>query len=442
MQSQSLQKEASIALKKWPLFGLLVTQFIAAFSDNGWKLVVFTLATRSLMGHIDVTSAEFASTSQLQATLALLVFLIPSLFFSLPGGAFADRFSKRNIIIGTRVGEGVLMAAATLTLFVSPTDLFIPYLLLALTGAQSAILSPSKYGILPELVPNEQLSRGNGFLEMWTMLAIIAGTGLGSVLLFADSGGTRPQLTWTAPLWLALLALVGLVFAFKIPKVSPASLSKNGVIDSLRQASQYIRSDRVLRLAISGCMCYWLIISLLGQNVLVYAKALVHDLSRGELLQGIPPASFGVGIAVGAILGGRLSGDHIETGLIPLGASIFAITALLLGVVQPAMGGTVVILLLMGIGSGLLIVPLNALIQWRAPADKRGAIIALGNILNTTAMITGSLIATGMALFGFNLHIMLVTSSFLVIAATLWAIWLLPEALVRLIFIVLFKRKM
>lgn len=389
------------------------------------------------MGAIDTSSAQFASTSQLQATLALLAFLIPSLIFSIAGGALADCFRKRTIIIWTRVGEILLMGAATATLFAAPTHLLIPYFILALTGAQSALLSPAKYGILPELLPSARLSYGNGLLEMWTMLAIIAGTGLGSVLLFADRGGERPQMTWTAPLWLVLLAVIGLLSAYKIPQNPAVRLSKNSIIDNLRQARQHIWSDRVLRLAILGCTFYWLIISLLGQNVLVYAKALVHDLSRGELLQGIPPASFGIGIAVGALLAGRLSGEHIETGLIPLGATLFAITALLLGVIEPGMGGTIVILLIMGIGSGLLIVPLNALIQWRAPADKRGSVIALGNILNTTAMITGSLMATAMAVLGFNLHMMLVISSFLVIMGTAWAIWLLPEALVRLVVLVL-----
>lgn len=419
---------------KHPLLGLLIAQFIAAFSDNAWKLIIFTLATRSLLNGDPET---LASASQMKATLSLVIFLLPMLLFSFPAGALADRMSKRTLIFNTRIVEFLLMVAATLSLYLTPTHLLIPYILLALMGAQSALLSPAKYGILPELLPKERLSVGNGLLEMWTMIAIIVGTGLGPVLLFADKGGTIPALTWTAPLWLMFMAGVGLLASYKVPKVPVARTQYCSMIGCLREAKQSIVSDRVLLLAIMGCMCYWFILSLLGQNVLVYAKALVHDLQKGELLQGIPPASFGVGIAVGALLGGKLSGGRIETGLIPLGAMVFAAMALLLGLLEPGMVGAVLILVLMGIGSGLLIVPLNSLIQWRAPSESRGAVIALGNILNIFGMIAGSLGAVGMALAGLNLGKILVVSALFVIAATCWAIWLLPEALVRLGFIIL-----
>lgn len=432
MGSSSLTQQNNAASKS--LFGLFVAQFIAAFSDNAWKLIIFTLATRSFIGE---DAEELASASQMKATLSLVVFLIPMLFFSFPAGALADRMSKRSVIFRTRIVELLLMVAATVSLFLKPTHLFTPYFILALMGAQSALLSPAKYGIMPEILPKERLSIGNGFLEMWTMIAIIAGTGLGPVMLFADRGGAVPSMTWTGPLWLMLMAAVGLIASYFIPKVPVARPQYCSVIGCLREAWRSIASDRVLRLAIFGSMCYWLILSLLGQNVLVYAKSLVYHLQRGELLQGIPPASFGIGIAAGALLGGKISGGRIETGLIPLGAILFSVMALLLGVLQPEMAGTVITLVLMGTGSGLLIVPINSLIQWRAPAEGRGAVLALGNILNICGMIVGSLAATGMALNGFDLGMILVVSAFVVIAATCWAVWLLPEALVRLAFIIL-----
>ena len=42
-------------------------------------------------------------------------------------------------------------------------------------GIHSAIFGPSKYGLLPELVPTEKLSWGNGILELGTFMAIILG---------------------------------------------------------------------------------------------------------------------------------------------------------------------------------------------------------------------------------------------------------------------------
>ena len=42
-------------------------------------------------------------------------------------------------------------------------------------GVHSAFFGPSKYGLLPELLPEKQLSWGNGLLELGTFVAIILG---------------------------------------------------------------------------------------------------------------------------------------------------------------------------------------------------------------------------------------------------------------------------
>lgn len=415
-----------------PLRGLLLAQFFGAFNDNAWKIMVFTLATRGI-----ASAANLEASSQLQATLTLLLFLIPMLIFSIPAGAIADRMSKRSVIIGTKLLEVVLMAGATLSLAVAPLHLTLPYLLLAMMGAQSALFGPAKYGIMPEVLSESDLSRGNGLLEMWSMLAIIIGTGLGPTLLAADKAGKLPHWSWLGPFWLTLLSIIGLIGAFTVPKVAPASKESHGMLQTVKRAWNAAHRDKVLWVAILGNIAYWVAISLLGQNVLVYAKSLVQDLAKGELLQGVPPAAYGVGIAIGAFLAGRLSQGRIEFGLIPLGAIGFASTSLMLGMIEPGMGGTVFILILMGITSGLLIVPLHATVQWRAPKEQRGAIIALSNIFDVTGMIAGSLIAVGMSLAGLGMKTMLILSSTFVFACTAWAIRTLPSALVRLVFVIL-----
>jgi len=419
---------------KHPLLGLCTSQFLGAFNDNAWKLMVFTLATRFLVQ--GVGAAEFEYQSQMQATAAMMVFLVPMFLFSFPAGAVADRISKRSILIVMKALEVLLMVLATASLFFLPSYMLFPYILLGMMGMQSAIFSPAKYGILPQLLSYERLSRGNGVIEMWTMLAIIAGTGLGPLLLFADKGGARMQLSWIGPSFLLLFSFVGLAAAFAVPKVPAVQKRPAGVMKTLTQAYRAIAGDRILLLAVLGTFLYWLILSLLGQNVLVYAKALVQDLSKGELLLGLPPASYGIGIALGALLGGRLSGDRIEYGLIPFGAVNFALFSFLLGALQPMMPGTVAILLLMGTASGMLIIPLQAIVQWRAPKEERGAVIALSNAFNNSGMIGGSLAAAAMALIGLDLQRTLIASSLIVAAATLWSVRLLPEAFIRLFFLI------
>lgn len=424
------------ASQRGSLFGLIVSQFVGAFNDNAWKIMVFTLATRPLLQE-PLAQEVFEYSSQMKATVALLVFLFPMLIFSFPAGALADRFSKRSMIIIMKGFEVLLMLLATLSLYLIPTELLFPYILLGAMGMQSALFSPAKYGILPQILPYEKLSKGNGLMEMWTMIAIIAGTGLGPIMLALDKGGLAPDLSWTGPVILSVLSLIGFGMSFMVPKVEPAQKESKGSIETLKDAGRAMWTDRILLLAILGTFFYWFIISLLGQNVLVYAKTLVKHLEKGELLQGLPPASYGIGIALGALIGGKISKDRIEYGLIPFGAIGFAILSSFLGLVQPKIPGTVATLICMGMFSGMLIIPLQSLVQWRAPVGERGAVIALSNALNIGGMIIGSMAAAAMAYLGLDLKETLIASSLFVVGATIWSIKLLPEALTRLVFVIL-----
>jgi len=56
-----------------------------------------------------------------------------------------------------------------------------------------------------------------------------------------------------------------------------------------------------------------------------------------------------------------------------------------------------IIMTLLGIFSGFLFVPLNALLQWRSPPDRRGAIISFANALVYAGMLMGSVLALVLA---------------------------------------------
>ena len=146
----------------WSLF---TTQFQGAFSDNALKtLAVFMLVAMNL------TPAEKHRITELVGAL----FSLPFILFSMAGGFLADRFSKRTITVGVKVFEIAVMWLALAGLIWEN----IPVLLVCvfLMGVHSAFFGPSKYGLLPELLPENKLSWGNGLLEFGTYTAIILGT--------------------------------------------------------------------------------------------------------------------------------------------------------------------------------------------------------------------------------------------------------------------------
>lgn len=153
----------------------------------------------ALLGIRSVTAAltpgqDLETASQTQTTFAMVVFTLPLVLTSFVAGWFADRLSKRTVIIAMKAVEVLLMSGATLALFSHPDGGAWALVVLACMGVHSAIFSPAKYGILPELLRHEQLARGNSLLELFTFLAILTGTTAGGFLL-AGAGNQA----WLAP---------------------------------------------------------------------------------------------------------------------------------------------------------------------------------------------------------------------------------------------------
>lgn len=405
-----------------PLAGLLVAQFLGAFNDYAWKIAVTLLLQREL--------GEGAPDAQAQriAGLVTVVFLLPLALGTLPAIPLVDRFSKRSVLVATKALEFALMLAATWSLSVEPAGGSIALAIVGAMGLQSALFSPAKYGILPQLVPHERLSRANGALEFATFVAIVAGTACGPVLLHSAGDAT-----WLVGATLSVLGLVGLLAALSVPRV-PASSEGASAGAIVRTAFAALRSDRVLRLAVLGNALFMGVASLLMQNLQVYAKV---DLALEERRVGLPLATLSVGIGLGSLLAGRMSGRKVELGLLPLGALLLALFSLAFGLLLPGLGGTLALMGFVGLAAGLLVVPLNALVQWRAPAQGCGAVVASSNFLVYLAALVGGALGAVLADRGASTSTLFLVAAAIVIAGAAWACWLVPQALLRLALVIL-----
>lgn len=410
-----------------PLRGLLIAQFCGAFNDNAWKLMVALLAIRQATASL-TPGQELETVAQTQTAMAFVIFTLPLVFLSLVGGTLADRVSKRTVIISIKVVEVSLMAAGTVALWLNPAGGILPLVVLFGMGVHSALFSPSKYGILPELIPHERLAAGNGLLEMWTFAAILTGTAAGGFLL--QLAGDQ---TWVAPFVLTLLAIVGLITSFSIPPVSPAR-TEGGVGATVRGAWAAIQTEPMLRMAIPMEICFWTIASLFMQNVIVYAKAV---LQLSDAVSGLPLTLLSIGIGIGAILVGKISRNRVEYGLIPLGAIGVFLALLLLGLVAPRLSGTFLLLGSLGISSAFIFVSLNAILQWKSPPDRRGAVISFSNTCVFTGILLGSLAGGSLANMDLSTTSIFLATAGMTMAGMLWALWFLPDTFVRLVLVLL-----
>ncbi|MDZ8118416.1 MFS transporter [Pontiella agarivorans] len=353
---------------KW----LNISQATGAFNDNAFKMtavivLVSLLGDQSLPTVIAICSA---------------LFVIPFILFSNAAGSLADRFSKKNIIIVSKWMEVELLAISVPTLI---SGLVWPvYALLFLLCTQSALFGPAKRGIVPELVNDEELSRANGFLTAATYVAIILGTALPALMV--GYLGLSPLLVLAV---CAALALTGAFASYKmadVPAFGKTRHTSPWIIPDVVHAVKSIKTDNWAKQAMLGLVLFGGITALFQQTLVLYGReALGLTVERAPML--FPLAAVGIGL--GALLTGKLSKHTIEIGLIPVGALGVMLSAIGLSLATGpiVIGGWIVFL---GMGCGMYLVPLNAFLQQRVPADKRGAVFGATDFLSFSTMVAAS----------------------------------------------------
>jgi len=408
------------APRSWRLgfWSLIATQFQGAFNDNALKyLVIYLIIGTNLSPEDEETKVLIVGS----------LFALPFILFSMTGGYFADRFSKRTVTIWTKIFEIAVMLFAIAGFALQSLPMSMVAVFLAST--QGALFGPSKYGLLPEILPEDRLSWGNGVIELGTFLAAISGTVVGAQLSKAFS---RRQ--HISGLIFLACSLIGLATSYAITKVPAADPGKKFQINFLKDLwaqGKLVRQDRVLWLAVLGNTYFFFLGALLQFVIVFYGRDVLHvDALHGSFLQ----AAIAIGIGLGSLAAGYLSGGKIEYGLISLGAfgiTLFGFSLAVHGLQFPTV---LVLLSLLGFFGGFFIVPISALIQHRPEEQHRGGVLAAANLLS----FIGILAASGaFYVLKHNFHLgpvgIFFWASFSTLAALAYILWLLPDSLFRLL---------
>lgn len=376
-------------------WGMTVTQFLGAFNDNLFKQLILLLS-------ITVAADGVAEDNQGTATL---IFSLPFLLVTGIAGYLSDRFPKRAIIVLCKIAEIVVMALGALAFltYSRSNNLTFLYVVLFLMGAQSGFFGPAKYGILPEMLRDDDLPRANGLMLMTTFIAIIMGTVVAGEIL-----DYFPNTIWVGSSACVLIAVVGTLTSLlvrKVPTANPRlSLQASSFVvppDMLRM----LRADRPLLMALLVSSLFWLLAGMVPNAINALGKI---ELQIGDKLTSRLNGVISIGIAVGCVIGGLVSKGKVDFRILRLGTIGIMLTLAVLaipssgnvelligpdGVLQhlPGLGesaqwlgfwGSLATLLLLGVFTGMFAVPLQVFMQSRPPDDKKGRMIAVMNQAN------------------------------------------------------------
>ena len=418
--NQSLN-DGQTTLPFWPLFW---TQFFGALNDNYFKnalVILLTFRNAELFGLDSKSLVAFSGA----------VFILPFLLFSPIAGQISDRMVKAKLAVGVKVFEILIMVLAGVAFYTHHFEIL--FISLFLMGVHSTLFGPLKYSMIPELLPEEKLVRGNALVEAGTFLAILGGT-LGSGLalsLTSEETGIRLVIGG-----LLLFAVIGLVTSLKIPQLPPANpdLKLNwNYFSQLRDMTRLVRETKAVESSVLGISWFWFFgAGVLSMLPVITQSTLGANAEVVTLFLGV----FTLGIGLGSYFSEKLSFNQVEIGLVPLGSfgmSLFLVdlayalnrfsaeyagsagsTASVAGTAAAAYGvktflatpGSIRIcidFLGIALSGGFFTVPLYTLMQGRSRKEVRSQIVGANNVLNALFMVTSAVLL--MLLYAVNLSI-------------------------------------
>ena len=424
-------------LKQRRFLPFFLVQALGAFNDN-----VYRQAIIGLLGFMAVSADEKA----LYAQLAPAIFILPYFLFSSIAGQFAEKLEKSRLIRITTAMEIVIMTLAAAGFLTQ--NMTVLLVALFCTGVQSTLFGPVKYSVLPAILKPEELTGGNGLVEMGTSISILCGMIAGG-MIFQVAGAHGPQ---AAAIAIVLLAVLGNVLSRMIPRMDAGApdlkVHWNPIPESLavlRMAKQQL----AVRNAILGVSWFWFFGTLLTSQLPTYAQLYLGGPADSATLYVFALALFSIGTGVGSLLCEKLSGRTVEIGLVPVGA--FGMSAFLLDLYfarpglapagglnlaqflrQPGSVRLIVDLLGIGLFTGIFVVPLFALIQSRTHASQMARVFAALNIQNSGFIVLAAL--AGLALqrgLGWSSPQMFLALAIANAVVAIWIFTIVPEFLMR-----------
>ncbi len=410
------------------------TQFLGAFNDNVFRNGLVILAT------FQATSIAGLDASEL-ANIAGALFILPFFLFSASAGQVADKLEKSGLIRLIKLIEIGLMLFAAVA-FMTGNYLAL-LLVLFLMGCQSTLFGPVKYAYLPQQLASEELIGGNALVESGTYTAIILGLIVGGISVAIDPGNRLVLASC-----LVGTAVIGYLASRGIPEtraVDPTLKFNWNAWTETWKIVKFARGDRDVFLAILGISWFWFLGSAITLQVPAYTLVILNG---NEVVTTVLLVAFAVGVGIGSLLCERLSGRHIELGLVPFGSiglSVFCIdlyfaqpvshilsvntTAEFLA--RPGSWRVLIDMALIGAFGGFYSVPLYAMLQDRADRKHLSRVIAANNIINSLLMVLAAVVALSVLKAGISIPQFFLILALMNAVVALYIYLLLPEFLMR-----------
>ncbi len=335
---------------------------------------------------------------------------LPAVFFGTAAGIYVDRWPKRQIMILSNLGRGLLVLLIPLL----PKLLIFLLLIAFLESILTQFFAPAEQAALPDLVDRKNLMSANALFTSTMLGSLVVGFAIGEPLITWSKtwGGSYGGVLFVGGLY-GLAALLLSFLPMHHPKSEP-KLHPHPFSD-LKQGLRYLKKSRVLSSALVQLTILYCVFAALS----VLAIGLTDKIGLKPTQFGFLLAAAGVGLTFGAAILGQW-GDRFRHQPLPLYGFIGMGLVLMLFSFISSLWLGLLLSLLLGVGAALVGVPMQTLIQLQTPPEMRGKVFGVQNNVINIALSLPLAIA-GLLADAVGLRQVLVGMGLVVIVAGLWA---------------------
>jgi acyl-[acyl-carrier-protein]-phospholipid O-acyltransferase/long-chain-fatty-acid--[acyl-carrier-protein] ligase len=348
------------SLKKF--FPLYFTNVLGVLNDNMLKtLVCFVCA-----GWV----AEEYKTFVVNFTTGAMV--LPYMLFSPFAGKLPHYFKKTRIVKAAKILELPIMMVAVLGFEFQ--NLTLALTAVTLMGLQSALFSPSKYGLIKDIGGQEGISAGMGGMEAFAFIGILTGTFLGSVMSESFSKEIQYGI-------LISVAVLGLLCSFfiKADETFQEEVTSANPVKFLRETYALVAKHRGLKHVIYLLSLYWWLSGSIQTLLILHCDS---ALSMSPADTGIVLALMAVGISTGCVICGNLDRKKFMLALVPQTGFVIAALLVLICVFDFKRTLFTVAVVAVAVLCGFFKIPMDAEIQKRAKAGELNVFLAYFNLIS------------------------------------------------------------
>ncbi|GBG10641.1 MFS transporter [Paenibacillus agaridevorans] len=355
---------------------------ILFLSSQTISLFGSALVQYAIMWHVTLTTK-----SGLMMTLFIICGFIPTFLLSPFAGVWADRFNRKYLIIIADAMIAAVTLILAITFLMGYNATWLLFVIAAVRALGAGIQTPAVGAILPQIVPEDKLTRVNGINgTLQALMMFVAPIVSASLLTFATI-----ELILFIDVVTAILAILTLLLFLKIPLHKKATDKQStSYMDDFKLGLTYIKNHSFLKpFFIFFAFFFVLMAPAAFLTPLQVARSFGEEYWRLTAIE----IAFSVGMMAGGAIIASWGGFRNKVYTMAFANLVMGVCTLLLGI-MPVFWIYLIIMGLFGVAMPMANTPTTVLLQEKVDPDY------MGRIFGVFGMISTSMMPIGMMIFG------------------------------------------